>query len=313
MSGFSNSVIGGQSTLIRAAIKTPNYVPNTTGWSVNKDGTAEFNSLTARGTLNAATIIGALIENAAGTWQIDSSGNLFIFNTFGAVLFRVDTGRHALLFYADTGSAAQGALIASIAQANGSDSFGNAYQQGVQSYDSSNPNGHAGLFGVFLTVTNTAGGGFVLGPDSTYGAKLSTGAWFGGTLVRSDPNNINAVESWHELGAFSAGWSRGVNGYAKYSLLPDGQVGGSFNNIATNGTQVADGNAILTIANGLPPSYRPITAKRVPIYTDRIKTLGAAAFEAPALVFNTDGSVAILGIDSTATRIDGNFSFPISF
>lgn len=48
--GFANSVIGGAAALIRAAIKSPNYVTGTSGWSVNKDGSAEFNSLTVRGT-----------------------------------------------------------------------------------------------------------------------------------------------------------------------------------------------------------------------------------------------------------------------
>lgn len=45
---FGNPVVGG-TTLIRQAIKSPNYVAGSAGWSINKDGSAEFNDLSARG------------------------------------------------------------------------------------------------------------------------------------------------------------------------------------------------------------------------------------------------------------------------
>ena len=44
MSGFANSIIGGMSNLIRKAIQSPNYQPGTEGWTVNQDGSAEFNN-----------------------------------------------------------------------------------------------------------------------------------------------------------------------------------------------------------------------------------------------------------------------------
>lgn len=48
--GFRNPVVGGI-TLIRQAIKSPNYVPGVSGWTINRDGTAEFSSVTLRGEL----------------------------------------------------------------------------------------------------------------------------------------------------------------------------------------------------------------------------------------------------------------------
>lgn len=45
---FSNSILAG-SKLVREAIQSPNYVTASSGWSINKDGTAEFADLTARG------------------------------------------------------------------------------------------------------------------------------------------------------------------------------------------------------------------------------------------------------------------------
>lgn len=46
---FSNPIVGG-TTLIRPAIQSPNYSAGVAGWSINKDGTAEFNNVVIRGT-----------------------------------------------------------------------------------------------------------------------------------------------------------------------------------------------------------------------------------------------------------------------
>ncbi|GIH29371.1 hypothetical protein Aph01nite_76810 [Acrocarpospora phusangensis] len=46
--GFANQVVAG-TTLVRQAIKSPNYIPNVSGWTVNRDGSAEFNNLFVRG------------------------------------------------------------------------------------------------------------------------------------------------------------------------------------------------------------------------------------------------------------------------
>lgn len=49
---FSNPILAG-TALVRTAIKSPNYVPGSAGWSINRDGTAEFSSATLRGALVA--------------------------------------------------------------------------------------------------------------------------------------------------------------------------------------------------------------------------------------------------------------------
>lgn len=51
VSGFSNAVIGGMQKLIRAAIQSPDYKSGVSGWTVNKDGSAEFNDVSMRGTV----------------------------------------------------------------------------------------------------------------------------------------------------------------------------------------------------------------------------------------------------------------------
>lgn len=93
MSGFTDSIVGGIGTLIRQYIKSPNYVPGTSGWSINQDGSVEFNNGTFRGTI--------IIDNAG----------------------------LALLVY--DGVPAAGNLILAISAVAGSDSFGNPYNVGL--------------------------------------------------------------------------------------------------------------------------------------------------------------------------------------
>ena len=46
--GFEDPIVGGGGDLIRESIHSPDYAAGTTGWSINRDGTAEFNDLDVR-------------------------------------------------------------------------------------------------------------------------------------------------------------------------------------------------------------------------------------------------------------------------
>lgn len=48
MSGFTNDAVGG-TTLVRPAVRSPNFETGVSGWTINQDGTAEFADLTVRG------------------------------------------------------------------------------------------------------------------------------------------------------------------------------------------------------------------------------------------------------------------------
>lgn len=48
---FNNSIVGGVGTLIRQWLRSPNYVAGVSGWTINRDGSAEFNNVTIRGNL----------------------------------------------------------------------------------------------------------------------------------------------------------------------------------------------------------------------------------------------------------------------
>lgn len=49
---FSNPIVGGSGgELVRASIKSPDYVPGVSGWTINRDGSAEFRNVTVQGTI----------------------------------------------------------------------------------------------------------------------------------------------------------------------------------------------------------------------------------------------------------------------
>lgn len=91
MSGFANSILGGMSKLIRAAIQSPNFVHTLTGWSINKDGTAEFQNITARGVISANSISNTPIGSSTITSSDFQGGTMeetkITFDSIGGVLF----------------------------------------------------------------------------------------------------------------------------------------------------------------------------------------------------------------------------------
>lgn len=49
---WSDPIAGNDGSLVFPAIKSPNYVTNVAGWFLDRDGNAEFNNVTVRGTLD---------------------------------------------------------------------------------------------------------------------------------------------------------------------------------------------------------------------------------------------------------------------
>jgi hypothetical protein len=75
--GFANSIIGGAATLIRAAVQSANFITGVSGWRVTKDGNAEFNNITIRGTFGGTDFV----VNANGMFfysPSEASGNLVL-------------------------------------------------------------------------------------------------------------------------------------------------------------------------------------------------------------------------------------------
>lgn len=71
---FNNPIVAGGGALALTSIHSPAFQAGVTGWAIKKDGTAEFNNLTARGTINVGTpttpnVIIGTITSPAGVAQ----------------------------------------------------------------------------------------------------------------------------------------------------------------------------------------------------------------------------------------------------
>jgi len=75
---FNNPVVGAIN-LIRSAIRSPNYVAATSGWTINRDGTAEFSSIS----LNSG--------NPSGGHVIIDGNGIRVYDFLGALMFQVDS------------------------------------------------------------------------------------------------------------------------------------------------------------------------------------------------------------------------------
>lgn len=159
-----NPVVGG-TVLRRASIESPNHVPGVSGWSINQDGSVEFNSGTFRGQIVGGALfiyngspgpgnppvlsvvapgvtqdpygntVGAVLE--AGTigsnfMQIDQSGNIVLWSAGNQTII-LNPAKQAIFTYSPTAGASN--LIASMAANSGTDSFGNQYLAGVTEYN----------------------------------------------------------------------------------------------------------------------------------------------------------------------------------
>lgn len=57
---FDDSISAGNK-IIASALQSPNYAQGSSGWTINRDGSAEFQNVLVRGTITGSTIIGSTI------------------------------------------------------------------------------------------------------------------------------------------------------------------------------------------------------------------------------------------------------------
>lgn len=146
---FRNQPIAG-TYLVRSAMQSPNFVSGSSGWSVNRDGSAEFNNVTIRGST-------------------------------------IDQG--VSLFY--SGTPAAGNMIVSIAPAAGTDAYGNAYPQGIATYDGAGHKTGSWNLGNLQTYDPVSTGSIGLFPQGTVGLSPMIQIATGGSSS-STPTQLSA-------------------------------------------------------------------------------------------------------------------------
>jgi hypothetical protein len=104
VSGFQHAIAGGQGNLVAITFQSPNFVHLVAGWQIAKDGSAEFNNLTFRGTF---------------------MGTDYVINSTG------------LFFYSPSEGAGNLIMSVTASTTGGTDAFGNHYVPLTGWYDNS--------------------------------------------------------------------------------------------------------------------------------------------------------------------------------
>jgi hypothetical protein len=100
MIGFQSSILAG-TVLVRSAIRSPNYIAGVSGWTINQDGSCEFNNAVIRGSIIAG---GGTVRLDAGGVKVDGTLLQFDINASGGFLARrlPDDGGYGQLTMAES-------------------------------------------------------------------------------------------------------------------------------------------------------------------------------------------------------------------
>lgn len=282
---FSNPVVGG-TALVRAAIKSPNYVAGSQGWTINRDGSAEFSGVTMRGNL---TLVGTSGRQLALT--VDNSGI---------------PGIH----YTDTAAAGKSGDIFAQAQLGtvvlilSSGSVLNLGSQLTQPTLQLGP--RVATLGILEPGTGAIHGGNLAlleqrsaieywDPNPVPAAKLNSVELNKDNVLVQKPMIVTG-ETWHTP-VLTAPFINVAAGNVQYRLLPNGDVelrgGANYNSAPPVG-----GFPIFT----LPVGYRPTMQDEYAIARQGVYTTGK-------VVIGTDGVVTYWVNDSVATPQLGGVHF----
>lgn len=330
---FSNPLAAGLQ-LIRQALRSPNYVAGVSGWTINRDGSAEFNNVTIRG------------------------------------LVVILSGQSVLMYSGSAPSA--GTLIISISPTGGTDAFGNTYPKGINIGGAGNPGVSAGFTGSngflyfpgvvpnvhldanleinhlgsgtaeqsFLTlssaqdatqmdyvalnmVASSADGtglpkiteAYVDSSSVIHGMRAMGIAGIAdiGTITATEPGtgtsraNVAAAETWHSVSSFGTGFGNqgGIYPPVRYRKLP----------IGPNGSVELDGSVVTTAATAAGAQVFALPTGYVPSFQHQVVTVtnfsGAAGANATVTVTQTGAVQAAAATSGAGAQLRLNCVFPL--
>lgn len=280
---FSDPIVAG-TVLVRDAIQSPDYLPGVSGWSINADGSSEFNGGQFRGAVilgGGKHTLGAAVPAELAAWGTDYT------------FFDVDIRRYDAASY----------MWEALAHNN---NFGvDQYMRGIYTPAS----------GVqIIDIIDSTGGTL---PSIKYGSDFyntkrlkilyrGTDVMFTGTstLQVEDPVlSDGTAESWHAFPfAAGPGWSSfgAPFGLVEYRLMPDDMV--VIVGVAKAGVTKADATVIGT----LPAPYWPNKRHGFPVGANAT----VAGGRVPTWDVDTNGQVTILGLTAAADVRLGEIRYP---
>ena len=276
--GFANPIIGGGGGLVYPSIHSPNYAPGTAGWSINKNGTAQFYGLTLdNGTelyySTATPQLGTLILAVSGSNGVDSAGNHYLRGTFA---YLGSAGSHPTEAWGlDLQFAAVGFYTWS----------GTAWTQGAN-------------------ITQDGGGRLVLAGAGTSAVDANAPLTVSGALTATGGTAASPTEiitdSWHNL-SLAAGFTTGSRA-PQYRLYPDSTVRlRGFVTLTAN--QVA-GTVFATLPYAPPGSYAYVTDNSLAGYVLGAHVITAGASSGNLIMSPAGNNTQAIGLDNVCIPLD---------
>ena len=324
--GYFLGITAGLGNLVIPSVQSPNFVHDVSGWQIAKDGSAEFNNLTVRGTFYGTDYIinvdgiffysgtpaaGNLVLSIAPSAGSDTFGNAYP-EGFNIIRASVSSGTQVGLSTGATNEYLPGSIIPYIENQGGANEFYfmahrgpvnvNQKDQTYVLHTSSASDLSSPAQGYMVYVDTTGGQNTVCFWDyhgfTIYVASSITAVKPGtGTSV----SNAAVPETWHSVTGDS-GWTA-VSGYSgiQYRLKADGNV--QFTGAAQH-TSLTTTTAINS-SNPLATAYRPATIK--------ILSSGNSPLSRLMVEYRTDGILyALANASSPATIAEVDKAVPLS-
>lgn len=275
----------GMGDLVIPSMQSPNFAAGLIGWIIRKDGSAEFNNLTIRGTFN---------------------GTDFVINSAGQ------------FFYSSTPAANN--LIYSVAIAGGTDQFGNVYLAGTTTYHHNIVNGNYWI-AVNTNALTTNQNGIVFYTAATeagpWTAQANIGNDNAGNLFLGATSNIIAgvpvipfapststPETWHAA-TLSGSWANVTGQALQFRLMADNTVEVHGQLVIPAGV-TGPSNTIATLPAGYTPATRnePVTL---------LENLAASPFTGTAHlgVVRTTGNLDVFGAATAGNTLNVQIRYPL--
>lgn len=278
--GFSNPVADAAGNLVRAVMKSINYVMGISGWQISRNGDAEFNDVTVRGELLVTDPDGSQVkifdDNPGNGASIEMTPATLVGHTITAASLYTDN------------APGQPSLSISSPQLDASDTALLVLESGDTSL------GEGSEISLHASKSIYLGNGLSV-PKPELRFEVTK-------LDIDGPINLNA-EVWNAL-AFAAGWANAggaeVTGqYRKIASPPNSlQLVGEL----TPGTKV-DNTTIAT----LPVGYRPAKTTTIPVAVNPT----AAGSTSPLLQISAAGTIKCFGLTAGTGTVYVNALIPL--
>lgn len=171
MAGFGNPYVGGQGALVRPSIHSPGFISGSFGWTINRDGSFEFNGGIFRGNV-----------------VITSSNDLLVYST------AVPTANK---------------LVLAVAGSAGNDGLGNSWSLGLNLYNAAGVQIGAWSTTGFV-ITNDASAGQIIIQATNTGTKSPRIYFYSGQAGISsvnafmESNNLGVRDAYFLVGPITA-------------------------------------------------------------------------------------------------------------